>query len=80
MPSSSVPTPESVLIEAYVRSVADVQELRCGERIEGGYEVIFKPTPSSDVEMFTIERDQFNGGDWKRKVRDFLHKVGALRT
>jgi hypothetical protein len=73
MPSQSTPTPESALIEDYVRQRAPgIHELQCRNRPDGGYELWFQLNPTSSAKESIISRDDYETGAWKAIVRRAL--------
>lgn len=73
MPSQSTPTPESALIEDYIRQRApSIHELQCRKRLDGGYEVWFRLSPASSATQSIISRDDYESAAWKTIVRHAL--------
>ena len=70
MPSDLTPTPETALIETYVRALAPgVFNMSCGTRVDGGYELWLQLNQDSRITPVVIDQSEFESGDWKDKVK-----------
>lgn len=74
MPSQSSPTPESALIERYVREHApSIYDVSCGMRLDKGYELWFRLNPPpAPAKQVIISKQDYSTGDWKGIVNQAI--------
>lgn len=76
MPSDITPTPETALIEAYVRELApSIHELSCGIRADGAFDAWFRLNPTSPAKQIVIGKNDYSNGDWNEQVQRALENA-----
>jgi len=76
MPSDLTSTPETALIEAYVLMLApDMNEVSCGTRLDGGYDLWLRLEPNSTAKQVVISEAEYKADQWKDRVREAIERM-----
>jgi hypothetical protein len=78
MPSDLTPTPETALIEAYVRLLAPgINEVSCGTRLDSGYDLWLQLEPNSRIRQVVITSAEYKADQWKDKVQGAIEEINV---
>jgi hypothetical protein len=76
MASDLSPSPETALIEAYVRLLASgINEVSCGRRLDSGYDLWLQLEPNSRIKQVVITNAEYKADQWKDKVQSALEEI-----
>jgi hypothetical protein len=76
MPGDQTPTPESALIEDYIRELApSIHQVSCKKRLDGGYDLWFQLNPTSPAKQVIISNNEYSAGQSNDSVGTALEEA-----